>query len=373
MTPYALSSKHSFDTFTNKTKNEEDRKRTKHIYYKYIENKAPYLLLDTSNILSRSFYVKREELFNHKGIDIGGLYITINTILTYFYSLKPRTTFATFDIGTSERHRKLYKKYKANRKKARAVLSTEQTSAFTYQRKECIDFLDSFGLYNFYLNNIEADSILAYIVYKLRKTDKTTPIVIVSNDKDFIQLFHYDKVFIFDPMKNLFYDKNAIVTRLNFDEKVLPEQVSIFRSMVGDNSDDLVGIKGVGEKTSMKVFNEMYCEDKYITKYKDVIDYLKEKSVNSKGKLKKYEQSILEGKELISLNMELMDLINIEKYLSANALSQINGILELNPRVDEDKIKYLCDRNDFSSLSLQMPLVRSILRNCNHMVFDYIK
>ena len=97
------------------------------------------------------------------------------------------------------------------------------------------------------LPGFEADDVLGTIVEKLKK-DKNINIIIASGDMDTMQLIDGEKVQVYTLKKGIndtiLYDEEKIIDRFGFEPKLLPD----YKGLRGDPSDNIIGIKGIGEK-----------------------------------------------------------------------------------------------------------------------------
>jgi DNA polymerase-1 len=157
------------------------------------------------------------------------------------------------------------------------------------------DILDYLPVQTMIYDGIEADDTIAYLTQH-NSIENGNEVVIVSTDKDFLQLVS-DKVKVFSPTKKKLYDRQVV-----FDEfGIWPQNLLLYRTLDGDTSDNIPGIKGCGLKTLLKRFPEL-SEDKLIT-HDDFFQMCEEK----KGKIKIYDD-ILGAKEQLLMNKRLMEL-----------------------------------------------------------------
>jgi DNA polymerase-1 len=157
------------------------------------------------------------------------------------------------------------------------------------------DILDYLPVQTMIYDGIEADDTIAYLT-KHNESDLGNEVVIVSTDKDFLQLVS-DKVKVFSPTKKKMYNRQVV-----FDEfGIWPENLLLYRTLDGDKSDNIPGIRGCGIKTLLKRFPEL-SEDRTIT-HEDLFQMCEEKQ----GKIKLYDD-ILKAKDQLLMNKRLMEL-----------------------------------------------------------------
>jgi len=144
-------------------------------------------------------------------------------------------------------------------------------------------------------DGIEADDTIAYLT-QYNSIEEGNEVVIVSTDKDFLQLVS-DKVKVFSPTKKKLYDRQMV-----YDEfGIWPQNLLLYRTLDGDTSDNIPGIRGCGIKTLLKRFPEL-SEDRLIT-HEEFFQMCEEK----KGKIKLYDD-ILNAKDQLLMNKRLMEL-----------------------------------------------------------------
>jgi len=161
--------------------------------------------------------------------------------------LKPDYIVACYDLPQKTFRHEAYDAYKAGRVKTDDALVAQLQSS----RK----IFDAFNIPIYDKPGFEADDILGTIVAEL-KNDKNTDIVVASGDMDTLQLVNDKKVQVFTLKKGIndtiLYDENAVVARFGFKPEFLPD----YKGLRGDPSDNIIGIKGIGEKTASILIKE---------------------------------------------------------------------------------------------------------------------
>ena len=185
------------------------------------------------------------------------------------------------------------------------------------------------------LEKLEADDIMAYLAKRASNAGKK--VTIVSSDKDFLQLVD-SNIEVYAPVKKKTFTKDNI-----FDElKVLPTNYNIVKALLGDNSDNLPGVKGLGIKTIVSEFPKLLTE-------KTNLDYVYEvcEAKLDDTKHKKIFPKIITQWDRVLTNFELMDLHNtvlddkeieyVEKVIQSDVPDlQTGAFLHL---MDQDKIE----------------------------------
>jgi len=264
------------------------------------ERNGRVLIIDGLNTFIRSWTTN--PTMNEDGDHTGGVIGSLKSIGYQIREFNATRCIVTFDgKDGSKSRKKLHEGYKADRGKNRfrvnrayADMMTEEEERLSMKQQFVWlnDILDHLPVKTMIFDGIEADDTIAYLTTQICKNE----VVIVSTDKDFLQLVD-DKISVFSPTKKKLYNRQTV-----FDEwGIWPQNLLLFRTLDGDSSDNIPGIKGCGIKTVLKRFPEL-SEDKLIT-HDDLFQLCEEK----RGKVKLYDD-ILEQKEKILLNKRLMEL-----------------------------------------------------------------
>ena len=198
------------------------------------------VLLDAHAIIHRAYHALPEFL-SSKGEPTGALYGLASMLMKIITDLKPDYIVACYDLpGKTFRH-VAYDAYKAGRVKA--------DDALIMQLKKSRQIFEAFNISMYDSPGFEADDVLGTIVEKYKK-DKNINIIIASGDMDTMQLVDDKKVQVYTLKKGInetiLYDEEKVVERFGFKPKLLPD----YKGLRGDPSDNIVGIKGIGEKTA---------------------------------------------------------------------------------------------------------------------------
>jgi len=202
--------------------------------------KKRLVLLDSHAILHRGYHAL-PDFSTAKGEPTGALYGLTTMIISIVETLKPDYIVAAFDLPKPTYRHKAYKDYKAGRVKTDDNLVA--------QIKRSRDVFSALGIPVYDREGFEADDVLGTIV-ELTKKDKDLEIIIASGDMDTLQLVSGKKVQVYTLKKGIketiLYDENAVLSRFGFGPKLLPD----YKGLRGDPSDNIIGIKGIGEKTA---------------------------------------------------------------------------------------------------------------------------
>lgn len=211
--------------------------------------KKRLVILDTHAILHRAYHAL-PDFSSSKGEPTGALYGLISMLIKIITELKPDYIVAAFDLpGPTHRHL-AFESYKAQR-----VTADDALVAQIIRSK---DVLEALGIVRYECPGFEADDVIGTIVEELHtKEKKANPdketnldIIIASGDMDTLQLVDDDHVRVYTLRKGLsdtvLYDEKTVVARYGFG----PEYIADFKGLRGDPSDNIPGVKGVGEKTA---------------------------------------------------------------------------------------------------------------------------
>jgi len=205
------------------------------------EKKRPKLvLIDGSNYLFRAFYAIRE-LSNSKGFPTNAIYGFTTMLMKLLRDQEPDYIAVAFDVkGPTFRH-EAYEDYKATRRATPDTLVPQIPYVKEVVRGFSIPVLEQQG--------IEADDIIGTVAR--RHAGEGMEVVIVSGDKDLMQLVSGDIVMV-DTMKDKTYDVAAVKERFG----VGPEQVVEILGLMGDASDNIPGVPGIGSKGAIRLIEQ---------------------------------------------------------------------------------------------------------------------
>jgi DNA polymerase-1 len=262
------------------------------------------LLIDALNTFLRSYAAI--PTLDDNGNHIGGMSGFLKSIGSVIRDFKPTRVVIVFDgKGGSQRRRKIYPDYKANRKPPTRLdrqydMTTEQqeTENMKYQLVTLVEMLECLPVTVFTMDNIEADDVIAYASEMV--TAQGGQSIIYSTDKDFLQMVT-ETTRVYNPVKKKTFDVNTVIEAYG----VHPDNFVHYRALLGDKSDNIDGIRGAGEKTVLKLLPELLDNS-------DMVDYnfIEQKYTDVKKKPKLIE-NILDNKDVIERNMQLMQLRDV--------------------------------------------------------------
>ncbi len=233
-------------------------------------------LIDGNSYVYRAFYAIKG-LTNSKGFPTNAIYGFTTMLLKIIREKKPEAIAVCFDSpGLTERHR-IFQDYKAHR--------PEMPSDLVQQLPDIRKVVSAFNIKIFELAGYEADDIIGTIASDAAA--KGSEVFIVTADKDMLQLLN-ERIKIYDPMKDRVLD--AAYVREKFG--VGPERVTEFMALTGDASDNIPGIKGVGEKTAKEL----------LASFKSIGDLLEHPEKIKRERLRKM---VSDNKEIALLSQKL--------------------------------------------------------------------
>jgi DNA polymerase-1 len=202
-----------------------------------------YILLDAHAIIHRAYHAL-PDFTTRSGAPTGALYGLMTMLVKVITDLNPDYIIACYDLpGKTFRHT-AYEEYKGTRKKIDDVLIE--------QLKKSREIFEAFNIPIYDYPGFEADDILGTLAELLKK-DKSNQIIIASGDMDTMQLIDGDQVLVYTLKKGItdtiLYDEKAVKERYGFS----PEHISDYKGLRGDTSDNIIGIKGIGEKTATTI------------------------------------------------------------------------------------------------------------------------
>lgn len=204
------------------------------------------VLVDGNNLLFRSYYATAYTgniMRNRDGFPTNGLYGFVNMINKIVAEENPKYMMVAFDIGKTFRHEK-YKDYKGGRRETPEDLKVQ----FPIAKK----ILTAMGIKYLECEGYEADDIIGTISSWCDK-DPEYEALIVSSDKDLLQLISDETVVkLLKPKDYIVMDKATFIQTYGFE----PIKMIDLKALMGDASDNIPGVKGIGEKTAIKLLTQ---------------------------------------------------------------------------------------------------------------------
>ena len=300
------------------------------------------MLVDAQNQFMRSYIVN--PTMSPNGDPIGGVVGFLQTMNKLCRQIRPDMLVVVWDgDGGSSKRRKQNKNYKVGRKPpklnrwSQSMNPSEIHTNKIWQQVRCIEYVNQMPIIQFRQPGVEADDVISYV--------KSLPIftdwqkVIVSSDKDFIQLLD-DRTLLMRPTQEQILNTSRILS----EHSIHPRNFALARSMVGDKSDNIDGLQGVGLKTVAKAFPFLAeDEDHYLTD-------LKEYSQTVESKLTIYNK-VLEDYKKVCDNYSIMQLST--PLISVQCASFISTTFEeYEPLFNKTEVDKMMSVDGITTLSM---------------------
>lgn len=202
--------------------------------------KDALFIIDGSSFLYRAYYAIRP-LHTKTGMPIHAVYGFCRMIKKLIDNFEPSSMVLVFDSGGKTERHTIYEGYKLKRQ--------APPSDLVEQRKLITEFAQIIKLPLLEKLGVEADDLMYSIAQKA--IQENIKVVIVSSDKDMGQLVS-DQIHLFDPFKDEFYDRTKLEERYGLPVEKLP----FYFALLGDSSDNIPGVRGIGEKTAKELVNK---------------------------------------------------------------------------------------------------------------------
>ena len=259
------------------------------------------LIIDGLNAFLRSFTMINH--INPDGHHIGGLTGFLKSIGYAIKMLNPTKVVIVFDgVGGSNARRNLFPDYKANRNANRMTnysifqSKEEESESINNQMQRLILYLKCLPVSVVSIEGLEADDIIGYLTHKLENFSETQEINIMSADQDFLQLVS-NKTSAYSPTKKRIFKPKDVLAEYG----VSATNYINYKILLGDKSDNVPGVSGLGPIKLVKLFPELTSENKV------TLESIIEKSAELINENKLY-LSVVERRHQLFINQQLMNL-----------------------------------------------------------------
>lgn len=242
------------------------------------------VLIDGHNLLFRMYYGIPSPIKNSKGKDIRGLIGFIGSLRKIVDEFRPFSLVVIFDSETSKNaNLSIDNNYKSNRIDYNQVEEENNPFSQLEMIKNALTFLD---INYIEVESYEADDYIASITFFLKDYEY----IIVSTDSDFIQLVN-KSTFLYVPRgkKSILYDEEKVYEKYH----IYPEKYVLYKSLVGDISDNIKGVRGIGPITAS-----------HILKFNSLTEYI---TYNKESRLAKV---LIANEDLIKQNIKIIKMSN---------------------------------------------------------------
>ncbi|MBG9655714.1 5'-3' exonuclease [Cytobacillus firmus] len=249
------------------------------------EKKPSLLLVDGMALLFRAYFataMSGQFMINSKGIPTNGVYGFVKHFLTAVSSFNPSHVAVCWDMGSKTFRTEMFDAYKANRPEA----PIELVPQFDLVK----EVVEAFDVPNIGLEGFEADDCIGTIA---KKASQEAEVLILTGDQDILQLLD-DNISVILLQKG--YGNYLVHTTETFYEEkgITPKQMIDLKAFMGDTSDNYPGVKGIGEKTALKLLQQ----------FEHIEGVLENLEQLTKGQRAKIEQDL----EMLHLSRQLAEI-----------------------------------------------------------------
>lgn len=268
------------------------------------------LLIDANSLIHRCFHAL-PPLTGPNNQPSGSLYGLSNILLKILREQRPEFITAFFDRPEPTFRKEIFEQYKIHRPKAPSELVSQIIEAH--------QLFEAFKIKTFEFPGLEADDLIGTGVEKFKKTPDLK-IVILTGDLDSLQLVENEKVvsqtFKKGISETIIYDEKAVKERY---DGISPEQIPDYKGLVGDPSDNIPGVAGIGPKTAIPIIKEYnnlenFLENGQLDKNFVKISKFKEQALLSKNLAIIKRDAPLDIKDLSELKYENLPKQNLVSY-----------------------------------------------------------
>lgn len=301
--------------------------------------KNKLVLVDGNSIAYRAFFAL-PLLNNDKGVYTNAVYGFTQMLLKILEDEKPSHMLVAFDAGKTTFRHKTFGEYKGGRQKTPPELSEQ----FPFIRQ----LLDAFKIKRYELENYEADDIIGTLA--ANAADGNWDVKVFTGDKDLLQLVTPD-VEVVLTRKGITEVEAYTVEQVNERYGITPDQIIDMKGLMGDPSDNIPGVPGVGEKTAIKLIKEYGSVEKVL----ESIDQIS--GAKLKERLTENKDQALMSKELATITKEApielgLEDTNYEGYENNSVfplfkelgfqslLERLGGDEELLPEIEKEELNF---------------------------------
>lgn len=219
------------------------------------------LIIDGLNLFLRNFAILN--YINQSGVHIGGLGGFLRSLGSYIKQLQPTQIYVIFDgLASSTNRKNLVPEYKSGRHQTRITNHNsfsnleEEHESKANQISRLIDYLKCLPINIICVDKVEADDIMAFLSEQTTQNPKSKA-YIISADNDFLQLVN-EQITIYRPVEKEFYTPSKVKEKFG----VYPHNFLTYKTLIGDKSDKVGGVQGLGFGKLEKLFPELLSEEK---------------------------------------------------------------------------------------------------------------
>lgn len=287
------------------------------------------ILIDANALIHRAFHAL-PPLKAPSGLMTNAIFGFSSTLLKMLKDLEPDYIVAAYDLGKPTFRHKAFKEYKIHR----AKVPDEFISQLPYTKK----VLNAFGVPTLEMERYEADDLIGSLAEKF-KEEGNIQVIIVTGDLDALQLVDNKRVLVYTMKRGLsdtiIYDEKAVMSRYGLK----PEQLTDYRGLKGDPSDNIPGVKGIGEKTAIELLQKFDSIEKLYENLETA-----DLKASVKKKLQENKEQAMLSKNLATIVRDLDMDIDLEKA-------------DWRKNFDRNALENLFKELNFSSLIPRIPQI----------------
>lgn len=305
------------------------------------QQKKRLFLIDGSALAYRSYYAFiRDPLINSKGENTSAPFGFTNSMMKILREEKPDYIAIVFDTKAPTFRHELFKEYKSTRAKM-----PEEMEA---QLPRIRQIVSAMNLVVIEMDGYEADDIMGTLAVQGKK--KGMEVVLVTGDKDFLQLVNED-VKVLNPRKS--GQEIELIDKDNVKEKfgVPPDKVVDVLGLMGDKSDNVPGVPGIGEKTALELIKKFGSLENVLDNFEKI------KRKNIKESLKEHKDIARLSKKLVTIDIDVpfkLDLEGLKRIeFDYSKLKKLfkelefsTFLKEITPEEKEEKLNYRWVKNE---------------------------
>ena len=265
-----------------------------------------YILVDGSGYIFRAFYAL-PPISRSDNLPVGAVYGFCNMLLKLLIERdgKDEIVVVIFDAARKNFRNEIYPEYKTNRQEIPAELVPQ----FAYIRKA----VEAFNLPSIEQLGFEADDLIA--TYAELAKQNGDNVVIYSSDKDLMQLLDTN-VAIFDPLKQKVVDKDVVFNKFGVE----PSKVVDVQALIGDSTDNIPGVKGIGPKTASELINKYGNLENLLLNARNIKQDKRRETIEANAELAKISKQLATLKKDVPLSTPIEELkktpVDAEKLLN---------------------------------------------------------
>ncbi|PNZ27169.1 putative 5'-3' exonuclease [Staphylococcus petrasii] len=270
------------------------------------------LLVDGMALLFRHFYatsLHNQFMYNSKGVPTNGIQGFVRHIFSAIHDIDPTHVAVCWDMGQSTFRNEMYDSYKQNR----PAPPEELIPQFDYVK----EISEQFGFINVGMVNYEADDVIGTLA---KAYSQDNEVHIITGDKDILQCINQNvEVWLIKKGFNIY--NRYTLDRFNEEYQLDPLQLIDIKAFMGDSADGYPGVKGIGEKTAIKLIQAY-------DSVENVLQHIDELTPGQQKKIKNDEANLLLSKQLAEIHTEVpLDITSLyEEMEYAHSLNHILSI-----------------------------------------------